>query len=256
MQRRIAFGLHSQHDSNAVRSRNRHPTILLSTDAMTLLDDGAVSGWRSLLWFWLGVGSIAAIGGVVLTILGPMPDPDRGGPPAPPRPAAVTPAPANPPANLPVRPAMAVAIEPPVATPPATIAPPTIAPRAPQPDPQPPRRRSLPDPQAPGSAAQQDAPPRSQTRIVLHPARPDGAGAIAGRLTDRVGLAPGQVDVGTAAEPRSEVSIRFYSESDHATARRVGQELARMGYSWRLDNRTGRASAPSDPVIEVWLTDR
>jgi hypothetical protein len=228
---------------------------------MTLLDDGAVSGWRSLLWFWTGVGSIAAVGGVVLTILGPLPDPDRGGPaPMPPRPAAMTPAPANPPAHLPVRPAMAVAIEPPVAAPPATIARPAIAPtaigpRAPQPDPQPPRRRSPPDPQAPDSAAQPDA-PRSQTRIVLHPARPDGAGAIAVRLTERAGLAPGQVDVGTAAEPRSEVSIRFYSESDHATARRLGQELARMGYAWRLDNRAGRTGAPNDPVIEVWLTDR
>lgn len=227
---------------------------------MTLFGDRFASGWRPLRLFWLGVACTAGVAGTVLALLGPPHDAVRGEQtsappqlgetqPGEPQPAGATPIPPRPPARLPVQAAMAAALDPP-----APAASTFTARGLPQTD-QPPRRTNPPSDQAPDSRVPANAPSRTQARIVLHPAQPDGAGAIAERLAARAGIAAGQIDVGTAAEPRSEVAIRFYSESDHATARRLGQELGRMGYTWRLDNRAGRSSAPKDQAIEIWLTE-
>jgi len=92
--------------------------------------------------------------------------------------------------------------------------------------------------------------------VLLHPARPEGGAAILDRLAARSGLAADQVDVGTTGEARSEAAIRFFSEADHALARRLGRELAGMGYIWRLENYSQRPGASKDQAIEVWLPSR
>jgi len=214
---------------------------------MTLVGDGPGSRWRVLIRFWLAVGAVAVVGGAILTLLGPLPE---RGEPTPTPVAAVPPAP-NPPDRMPVQTPVAAALDPAASQPPAPAA--RRRPQAEQPATPP---TNPPDVQAIGAAVQREAPVRAQAHVVLHPARPNGAGAIAERLTARTGLAAGQVEVGVPAEARPEVAIRFYSENDHGLARRLGQELGRMGYTWRLENRAGRAPASRDQPVEVWLTDR
>ncbi len=107
--------------------------------------------------------------------------------------------------------------------------------------------------QAPATTTLPGAPPRGRVLVVLHPARPDDATATADRLAARAGLNSEQVEVGTAGEARSEAAIRFYSEGDHALARRLGKELAGMKFRWRLENYSQRAPASTDQAIDVWL---
>ena len=91
---------------------------------------------------------------------------------------------------------------------------------------------------------------------MLHPARLEGGAGLADRLANRAGIAADQVEVGTASEQRSDTAIRFYSEADHALARRLGREFAGMGYTWKLENYSQRPGASKDRAIDVWLPVR
>jgi hypothetical protein len=255
--------------------------------ALSLPKYRSASRWQPLIWFWTFVLSIAAVLGVVLTLLGP--PSERISAPRPTQNVAQAPKPL--PANMPPQvarvieaerlreasapmqsapnqarsltpglqapgdptrgqPAMAAQAAGPVEAerPRATPAP--VWPEPGQPAPSIAGFRAL------GGVAQPDAPSRSRAILVLHPARPEGSAAIASRLAAQVGLAPDQVDIGTVAEARSEAIIRFYSASDHSLARRLGNELARMGYSWRIDNVAGRSTASKDQAVEVYLPAR
>jgi len=262
LQRRIVFGRRPEANSNTGRFRNKDQAILLSTDAMTLVRDGVASGWRLLAWFWRCVAAVVAVGGAVLALLGPPPErADRRHATAQPQTAAAQPqadavalARAASPASQPLTRRAAellVQAEPPAAEPPA-----------PRPD-QPPRDWANPPSAAPAAAAQASdivarpaAPPRGRTLMVLHPARAEGEAAIAQRLAAKIGIPAEQVDLGTVGEARTEAAIRFYSESDHALARRIGREVGGMGYTWKLQNYAERPSAPKDAPIEVWLPNR
>ena len=61
---------------------------------------------------------------------------------------------------------------------------------------------------------------------------------------------------GRSPRQRSEAVIRFYAVGDHALARRLGKELARMGYSWRIENFAARPWAWKDQAVEVFLPDK
>ncbi len=116
-------------------------------------------------------------------------------------------------------------------------------------------------------ASPTDAPPTSpdprvseredtrQAVVILYAPRSQAAQAAAEQLAPLVGLAPGQVETRAAADIPSRAVIRFYESGDHALARRIGHELSRMGYSWRIENRSDRP--PSEhQVPEIWLPDR
>ncbi len=211
---------------------------------------GVASGWRPLLWFWCSVASAVVVGGTVLALLGPPSEP------AVPQAIAANPsAPSKPPAR---RVANALVL------PEVSVATPAVPPPAPPLQPgRPPRERAAAplytaplDAPAPGAIVQQDAPPRARAAVVLHPARGESGAALADRLAARAGIAAGQVGVGDASEGRSEAAIRFYSETDHEFARRLGRELGGMGYTWKLQNYSQRSGAPRDGAIEVWLPNR
>jgi hypothetical protein len=91
--------------------------------------------------------------------------------------------------------------------------------------------------------------------LVLHASQSQAAEAVAAQLAPRVGLTPAQVDARASADLPPRAIIRFYAAADHALARRIGQELSRMGYSWRIENLSDRASSKGQ-VPEVWLPDR
>ena len=92
--------------------------------------------------------------------------------------------------------------------------------------------------------------------MVLHPARLEGSEKIANRLAAHAGVDPDQIDVGPTSEATSRAVIRFYAEGDHALARRLGQELARMGYSWKIENLSARSWASKDQAIDIFLPDK
>jgi len=212
-------------------------TDALSTNALSLAKYRLASPWQPLIHFWLAVLTVAVALVFILELLGP-PERMAGADPAPeaPLPDRVQSAMPAPP---PSRPAMAE-------RPPAPAAPP-------QPQPDPP---VLPAPAVqPLAAAPPDA-PRARAVLVLHPARPEGGAAMANRLAAQIGLTPDQVDVGPAAEAGSEAVIRFYAAADHPLARRLGKELARMGYSWRIENFAARPWAWKDQAVEVFLPDK
>lgn len=253
IQGRIIFGRRAVPDNSTGRLRSKSRTILLSTDAMTLVGHGSASGWRPLVWFWCSVAAILVVGGIVLALLGRPPERvSRELRPAQPKTDVAALASSK---SL-SRPVRDVSAQPkmPVAEP---VAPTPAPPRLAQLDQQP-RGRAAPPPDAqpPAGIAQPEAPARGRTLIVLHPARLEGGGAIADRLAARAGIAADQVDVAAASDGRTEAAIRFYSEDDHAFARRLGRELAGMGYTWRLENYTRRAGASKDQAIEVWLPAR
>lgn len=204
------------------------------------------------MWFWCSIASVALVGGTVLALLGPpaeqaMPQPTAANPAAP-EPAAPEQAAARtqPGAGAPARAALAP-VKPPtrraadVSAQPET---PVMAPASP------------PSAPVPGTIVQQEASPRGRAAVVLHPARGEGGAALADRLAARAGIAAGRVSVGEVGEERSEAAIRFYSESDHELARRIGRELGGMGYTWKLQNYSQRSGVPRDGAIEVWLSNR
>ena len=89
----------------------------------------------------------------------------------------------------------------------------------------------------------------------MHPAGPDDGKALAQQLATRAGLAPDQVEAGDAAAPVPRATVRFYAEEDHALARRLGNELGGMGYTWQIDNQVARPSARRRGV-DVFLPRR
>lgn len=236
MQRHVILGRQPQSDDPKGRSRVAVRTAPGPADALSLAKYRLASRWQPLVRFWQCVLAFAVALAFLLEVLGPPQGfgdsdaaleaaalaLDRG-------PVATT----SPPAGKPVeagRPA-------------------TSAPMRPEPD------QPVPGIQPPGDAAQGDA-PRARAAMVVHPARAEGGAAVASRLAAQSGLAPDQVDVGTVAEARSEAVVRFYAAGDHPLARRLGKELGKMGYSWRIENFSARPWAWKDQAIEVFLPDK
>ena len=131
-------------------------------------------------------------------------------------------------------------------------------PKRSEPDaPSPPQSHPAPDAQAPGSADQGDTKPSSQPRIILHVARPDRGKAVAEQLAPQLGLASDQIATQAGAGTVPRAVIRFYSAEDHPLARRLGNELAQMGYAWRIENLAERPSPlGGHQPLEIWLPDR
>ena len=208
-----------------------------ATDTLSLAKYRLVSRWQPVVWFWLSVLTVAVALVFVLELLGP-----------PERVADADPALEAPPLNQPRAAASA-----PLASKPVEASLPSAS-MPMRPEPAPP---ALPAPsiQPPNALAPPDT-PRARVALVVHPARAEGGAAIAGRLAAQSGLAPDQVDVGTVADGRSDAIIRFYAANDHPLARRLGKELARMGYSWRIENFAARPWAWKDQAVEVFLPDK
>lgn len=245
MQRNIALGRRPQHDKTSERSRAPGGTSPGATAVLNLAKYRLASRWHSLLWFWIAFLSIAAMGGLVLELLGP-----------PAERAFEVPGPRTAASPAETRPPLAAATALTVLAPPAAVAA-TGSPATARLEPSSPSQPSPGlDAQAPGNTAQQDPQPRGRVLIVLHPARSEGSAAVASRLAARAGLDSDQIDVGPNAEAKSAAVIRFYSAGDHALARRLGQELARMGYTWKIENFAARSWAWKDQAIEVFLPDR
>ena len=98
--------------------------------------------------------------------------------------------------------------------------------------------------------------PSGQPLIILHPATSDSGGAMAGHLASGLGLSSDQIATGAAANAVPRAIIRFYSAEDHPLARRLGTELAQMGYAWQIENFAERPSSPGHQAIEIWLPRR
>lgn len=231
MQRHIVLGRRPQRDAKGRSWSHAHRPG--AAEVLSLAKYRLASRWQPLIWFWSSMLAIAAVLGLILAALGPPSERIANAEPAP----TAMPAQATQPARR-VEPG-----RPPVVS----------APVPPEPD-----QPAAPTPalQPPGAAAQPDAPARPRAALVLHPARSEGGAAIASRLAAQAGLTPDQVDVGSVAEARSDAVIRFYSADDHPLARRLGKELARMGYSWRIENFAARSWAWKDQAVEVYLPDR
>jgi len=241
MQRHIALGRRPRQDNAKARP---WPDLWSEPDAVGVLGLAKyrlASRWQSLIWFWLSILAAATLLGLVLEILGP-----------PERDARLQPQPEPPQAQ----PALAAKPTPPVAPGAARLpaVPAVMRPEPAQPSP------PVPNVPPPNPAAQSntppDTPPRGRVMLVLHPARPENGMAMANRLSAQTGLATDQVEVGPVAEARSEAVIRFYSTEDHPLARRLGKELARMGYTWRIENFAARSWAWKDQAVEVFLPDK
>lgn len=211
-----------------------------TAEALSLAKYRLASRWQPLIWFWSSMLAIAAVLGLILAVLGPPSERIAEAEPAPEPVQAPRPAPNAVPAQLAPR------VEPERL--PAVL----TTPMRPEPEQPAPPTPGL----QPGPATAPDAPSRPRAALVLHPARSEGGTAIASRLAAQTGLTPDQVDVGTVAEARSDAVIRFYSTTDHPLARRLGKELARMGYSWRIENFAARSWAWKDQAVEVFLPDR
>lgn len=239
MHRHIVLDRQPRRDARARSwSRAHRPG---TAKALSLAKYRLASRWQPLIWLWSSVLAIAAVLGLILAVLGPPSERVAEADPALKAVQAPTPVPAARPAQAarriePERPAA-------VSTP---MQPESDPPAPPVPAPQPPA----------AAAARPDTPPHPRAALVLHPARSEGGAAIASRLAAQAGLAEDQVDVGTVAEARPDAVIRFYSASDHPLARRLGKELARMGYTWRIENFAARSWAWKDQAVEVYLPDR
>ncbi len=252
MQRNIVLGRRSQHGLAEAQSRSRPRTLPGASEVLSLAKYRLGSRWRSLVWFWIAVLSFVGLGALVLEVLGPSPESalDLQAAEAA---AALAPGPA-PELKRPLT-ASAGPTAPVAGTAPAAaITPVTPVPARPEPGPAP-QPSPVPDAQAPAGTQPQDA-PRGRVLVVLHPARSEGSAAIASRLAARAGVDPDQIDVGPTGEAKSRAIIRFYAEADHALARRLGQELARMGYTWKIESFAGRSWTWKDQAIEVFLPER
>ena len=217
---------------------------LVIADAVRLASARAVSarllsGWRPLLWFWLSIVFVVIAGGAVLRYLGPLPqhaarDPVRSDPQRPAAPAASEP--------------------PPVAASASAAMP---VPRQPEPAaPSPPPPQPAPDALAPATTDQASVKPSSQPLIILHPAPSASGTALAEQLASQLGLASDQVAVGPAADTVPRAIIRFYVAEDHSLARRLGNEMAQLGYAWQIENFAERPSSSGHQPLEIWLPKR
>ena len=245
------------------------------------------SRWRYLLSFWVALLVTASAGGVVLQLLGP---PDHVGPgsatgvaPRRARPASLGSLARTPPVRWPTEPApldVVIAVDAPwpafpeadrhpAHLPPPTLArkPPTlwltqpadvaVAASSPFPDwPIEHPARLLPRVRAAGVTESEGAPRRNQILITLHPAGSEDTRELAQHLAAGLGLAPDQIGTGVAGGFRPGVVIRFYSAGDHMMARRIGNELTGMGYSWRIENLSSRPPVIPHQGLDVWLTGR
>ncbi len=236
MQRYGVLGRRPRRDDARGRSRVVVQTVPGAADALSLAKYRLASRWQPLIHFWLSVLTVVVALVFVLEILGPperVADADPAeAPPLLDQPRAAMPAPL---ASRPIE----------------TSLPSLSTPMRPEPAPPAPPAPSL----QPPSAAPPDA-SRTRVALVVHPARAEGGAAIANRLAAQSGLAPEQVDVGTVADGQSDAVIRFYATGDHSLARRLGKELGRMGYSWRIENFAARPWAWKDQAVEVFLPDR
>ena len=212
-----------------------------AADTLSLAKYRLASRWQPLVRFWLSVLTVAVALVFVLEILGP-----------PEQVADADPVEAPQAQDQQARDQPRVAVPAPLARKPIeTSLPSASTPMRPEPDPPAPPAPSI----QPPSAAPPDA-PRARVALLVHPARAEGGAAIAGRLAAQSGLAPDQVDVGAVADGRSDAIIRFYAANDHPLARRLGKELGRMGYSWRIENFAARPWAWKDQAVEVFLPDK
>lgn len=239
MQRHIALGRRPRQDNAKARPWPDLWSEPGAVEVLGLAKYRLASRWQSLIWFWLSILAVAAVLGLVLEILGP---PERDTQPQPEPPQAQPALAAKPTTPLAPDAARLPAVSAAVRPEPAQPSPP--APSVPTPNP------------AALSDTPPDTPPRGRVMLVLHPARPENGTAMANRLAAQTGLATDQVEVGPVAEARSEAVIRFYSTEDHPLARRLGKELARMGYTWRIENFAARSWAWKDQAVEVFLPDR
>lgn len=223
-------------------------------------------GWRPLLGLWLGIMCVAGL----LQWLGPPSDPPaldvaKPTPPQTARPAEarLVAGTADPSAQAQPKRAEQLAApgEPRSSAPvqPENMAPPSSAASTPAPSNS--RAQSsapVGDPPvapAPQTSEREDTRAKARPLLVLHASQSPIAEAAAAQLAPLVGLAHDQVDARASADLPQRAVIRFYAPADHALARRIGQELARMGYSWRIENLSGRSQS-KDQVPEVWLPDR
>lgn len=222
---------------------DRH--IPLAASTLLLVREQIVSPWRPLLWFWSAVLLVFGVGAVALQLLGP---PERlAGDGLTVEDAQPAPLPASAPSlaapgalPAPVRPQpgpapqAAAAVPAPLATP-GNVAPGSVA---------------------PGSLAQQGSPSAGRVALVLHPPPTADGVAIANRLASRAGLDQDQIEVGTTGDVKTTAVIRFYATDDHPLARRLGKELRKMGYAWRIENYAERSWTWKDQATEVWLPDK
>lgn len=143
---------------------------------------------------------------------------------------------------------------------PAAVTPDVAAPAAPPPARPGSTEQSAPASISPDTTGSTDAGPvdprRAPPLVILHAARSETARAVADQLASRTGLTPDQIDTSESADAPSRAVIRFYADKDHAMARRLGQELANLGYAWQIENLSDRPPSPDHQIIEVWLPRR
>ena len=84
------------------------------------------------------------------------------------------------------------------------------------------------------------------------PGSQDGR-ALAGQLADQLNLDPEQVASVPGTDPGPRAIVRFYAPEDHQLARRVGQKLAQMGYTWQTANLAESASSEGRRGVDVLL---
>lgn len=190
--------------------------------------------------------ALAGAGGAVLQWLGPPPDRASAGDAQTVQPSASNPAEPRP------------AVPPPPASAAQTVAEPE--PPAPQsPAPQSPGMPSSPPAVSSDAAgiAQQDGGKTAIAALVIRYAgNSDSSRAAAEQLAARAGVPPDQIEARATADVPSSGIIRFYAREDHAWARRLGQELSDMGYTWRIQNLSGRVAPAEHPSVEVSLPER
>jgi hypothetical protein len=221
--------------------------------------DRGRSRWRPLVCFWLGVLTVATVGGAALERLGPIADRSRTGSQRSANPGESEPSLSGPP-HLAAAQSGRPDVTRPVGRVPSSVQ--TIEPAHPS-VPSPPRialeeKEVPPSPATQGSAdaGAKDSQPDDRVLVTLHPARPADGKALAQQLASRAGLAPDQIDIGEAGNPGSHAMIRFYSLGDHPLARRIGLVLTQLGYAWQIENNAGRPAPPGHQVLDVWLPQR
>lgn len=206
---------------------------------------GLLSRWRPLVLFWACVLAVLAAGGAVLHGLGPPPGASaerHARRVVEPRAAPEMPAPV---------PAFA-----PLAAPPAAPAPTPIAA---------PPGRLPPDARVDGDAAREgvgaadraEAPPQpgNQVYLVVHSSKSETGKMVAQHLAARAGIEDDRVTTEPVSDTPARAIIRFYAAADHALARRLGRELAQLGYAWQIENLSARPP-PGRQAVEVWLPNR
>ncbi len=110
---------------------------------------------------------------------------------------------------------------------------------------------------AANAVAQQDSiKSRAPALVILYSANSDRGREAAEQLAARAGVPPDQIEARATADVPSSGIIRYYAREHHAWARRLGQELADMGYTWRIQNLSGRVPSSEHPSVEISLPDR